>query len=90
MKLKKIKSNILTFNAVFLGEEDGGYSVSIPALPGCFTQGRTFDEAISQAQEAISAFITVLARRGKRIPTERARVSPFVVSILIPNQKAFA
>jgi len=80
----------ITYNIQVERDEDGIYVVSVPALPGCFTQGRTFDEAISQAQEAISAFITVLARRGKRIPTERARVSPFVVSILIPNQKAFA
>lgn len=80
----------LTYNIQIERDEDGIYVVSVPALPGCFTQGRTFDEAIGQAQDAISAFITTLTRRGKRIPIERLRVSPFVVSIMIPNQKVFA
>ncbi len=33
--------------------EEGGYSVSVPALPGCHTQGDTLEEAIASAREAI-------------------------------------
>ncbi len=43
-KQKKIKQEVLTFNAVFLEEDDRGYSVSVPALLGCFSQGDTFEE----------------------------------------------
>lgn len=57
MKRKKIKKNILTFNAVFLEENDGGYSVSVPALPGCFSQGNTFEEAIKNVKEAIELYL---------------------------------
>lgn len=57
MKRRKIKKNILTFNAVFLGEEDGGYSVSAPALPGCFSQGNTFEEAVKNIKEAIELYL---------------------------------
>lgn len=44
----------LTYKTHLHKEEDGGFSVSVPALPGCFTQGDTLDEAISMAKEAIS------------------------------------
>ncbi len=66
-------------------DEDGVYVVSVPALPGCYTEGQTFDEAMKMAQEAIVAFITILARRGKPIPVERkSMLSPFMVSVSAP------
>ena len=40
-KSKKIKKEVLDFNAVFLEEADGGFAVSVPSLPGCFSQGYT-------------------------------------------------
>lgn len=57
MKIKKIKKEILKFNTVFLEEEDGGYSVSVPALPGCFSQGDTFEEATKNIREAIELYL---------------------------------
>ena len=75
----------LTYNIQIERDEDGLYVVSVPALPGCFTQGRSFDEAITMAQEAIIGFINVLAQRGKRIPVERSRTSPFAVSVISPK-----
>jgi len=48
------KVKFLTFNAIFEPEEDNGYSVSVPALPGCFSQGDTFEEALENIKEAIS------------------------------------
>ncbi len=65
-------------------DEDGIYVVSVPSLPGCFTQGRTLDEAFRMAQDAIIGFIKVLIRRGKKIPIERMRANPFTVSIAMP------
>ncbi len=74
----------LTYTIHIERDEDGVYVVSVPALPGCFTQGRTFDEAIAMAQDAIYAFVSTLARRGKTIPIEKSAKSPFVVSIAAP------
>ena len=75
----------LTYNIEIERDEDGKYVVSVPALPGCLTQGRTFDEALKMAQDAIFGFVSVLMSRGKRIPIERSRTSPFVVSIMSPK-----
>lgn len=56
-KSKKIEQQILKFNAVFLEEDDGGYSVSVPALPGCFSQGDTFEAAVENIKEAIELYL---------------------------------
>ena len=37
--------------------EWGGYTVSVPALPGCFTHGDTVEEALSEVREAIAAYL---------------------------------
>lgn len=55
-KRQKIKKEIATFNAVFLEESDGGYSVSVPFLPGCFSQGDTFEDATKNIKEAIELY----------------------------------
>ncbi len=75
----------LTYNVRIERDEDGKYVVSVPALPGCFTQGRTFDEALRMAQDAIFGFVSVLMSRGKNIPIERARTSTFAVSVMSPK-----
>ena len=78
----------LTYNIQIERDEDGLYVVSVPALPGCFTQGRSFDEAIRMVQDAIIGFVNVLAKRGKRIPIDRSRTSPFAVSVMQREEKA--
>ena len=50
--------------------EDGGYTVTVPVLPGCITQGDTWEDAVANAQEAISGYIDTLKELGKPIPLE--------------------
>ena len=49
-------------------EEDGGYMGTVPALPGCITQGDTVDEALIMAKEAIELYVEELQSRGEFIP----------------------
>ena len=56
-KKMKIEKQVLKFNVVFLEEDDGGYSVSVPALPGCFSQGDNFEGAIENIKEAIELYL---------------------------------
>ena len=48
---------ILEYNAVFTSEKDGGYSVTVPELPGCFAEGETFEEAQKNIGEAIELYL---------------------------------
>jgi len=50
-------------------EEDGGYSVHCPVLPGCSSQGDTLEEALSNIKEAILGVLEV--RREERMPIPR-------------------
>jgi len=47
-----------------------GFTVRVPALPGCITEGATRDEAIANAKEAIEGFIEGLVKAGDPVPRE--------------------
>jgi len=55
MKIKKKK--ILEYTAIFQEEKEGGFSVWIPDLPGCASQGETLEEAIKNIKEAIKLYL---------------------------------
>lgn len=40
--------------------EEGGYWAEVPALPGCVSQGETFDEVISNVREAAEGWLEVV------------------------------
>ena len=44
---------------IALHKTDEGYSVSCPVLPGCWSQGRTEDEAIENIKSAIQDYLSV-------------------------------
>ena len=48
------------YSIILKSEIEGGYSVSLPKLPGCFTQGETVEEAVNMAKEAISLYLESL------------------------------
>jgi predicted RNase H-like HicB family nuclease len=59
-----------TYTIVVGPEEDGGYFVSVPALPGCFTRGGTVEECKERAVEAIELHIAGLQADGEPVPEE--------------------
>lgn len=56
-KQKYIKKRVQDFQVNFFEEKDGKYSVSVPSLPGCFSQGDTLEEAITNIREAIGLYL---------------------------------
>ncbi len=49
-------------------DDEVGYTVTIPSLPGCITEGDTVDEALSEAREVITLFLETLDDAGRPIP----------------------
>jgi len=49
---------------------EGGYVASVPALPGCHTQGETLEETERTVKEAIAGYLESLAAHGEAIPEE--------------------
>ncbi len=58
----------LVYPANFYYEEDGGYSVEIPDLLGCVTQGDNLEEAIEMAQDAALGWILTAIEEEEEIP----------------------
>jgi antitoxin HicB len=61
---------MLKYTVILIPEEEGGYSVEVPALPGCYTQGETKEEAISMAKEAIELYLESCRAHNELIPQE--------------------
>lgn len=66
----RIESAELKFTVLIEKNENEGYTVTVPSLPGCVTQGDTWDETIANAKEAIAGHIEALRTLGKQIPIE--------------------
>lgn len=55
---------------VMLEADDGGFSVWVPALPGCLSQGDSREEALANVQEAIQAYLESCLKHGEELPRE--------------------
>jgi predicted RNase H-like HicB family nuclease len=66
--------------------EEGGYSVVVPSLPGCVTQGETVEEALANAREAIVLCVRGLERDGEEIPDDA--VPPIVASVDVAEHRS--
>ena len=61
--------------------EEGGYTVTVPALPGCITQGETLEEAIAMAKDAIRLYVESLIADGEPVPEERDHPQAIVINV---------
>ncbi len=57
-----------TFQLVFEADPQGGYTVTVPALPGCITYGKDMQEARAMAREAIELYLEDMAEKGEDAP----------------------
>ena len=60
----------LSYRITLRKEPEGGYTVLVPALPGCVTYGKTVEEAIEMARDAITGYVESLIEDGEAVPTE--------------------
>jgi predicted RNase H-like HicB family nuclease len=70
MARKSLKKKVHQFIAVFEKNEDGGYTVTVPSLPGCISEGDTFDEALRNIKEAIVLYLEVMKKDKEKIKEE--------------------
>jgi antitoxin HicB len=60
----------LTYRIILKEEPEGGFTATVPALPGCITYGENLDEALTMAREAIEGYIEILKEKGEAIPDD--------------------
>ena len=75
-----MKKKILNYNVIFQKEPEGGYSAWVPALPGCTSQGDTFEEALENIKEAISLYLEDQEAEQNETDTRNQFMVPVSVS----------
>ena len=60
------------FRVILEPNELGGYTVTVPLLPGCISEGDTKEEAMANIKEAIELYMESLQADGEPIPSEEA------------------
>jgi antitoxin HicB len=61
---------MITYRVLLAEEPEGGFTVTVPSLPGCVTYGENISEALTMAKEAIEGYIEVLKEQGLPIPDD--------------------
>jgi predicted RNase H-like HicB family nuclease len=68
-------------------EEEGGYTVVVPLLPGCVSYGATIEEATANAREAIELHLENLAAHNEPIPKDNESVPIYTTLVQVsPSQ----
>ncbi len=62
-------------------EADGGYHAFCPALPGCHTQGDSYDETLENIKDAIKLYLESLKAHHDPIPQEDLTIKPLRVVV---------
>ena len=57
----------LTYRIILRPEPEGGYTVTVPALPGCVTYGSTVEEANMMAADAVNAYLESMRKHAEPV-----------------------
>ena len=71
----------MRYSVVVHQAEEGGFWVEVPALPGCYSQGESVEDALGNVQEAIELYLEVLRDEGRDVPKDDDVV--FQVSVAV-------
>jgi predicted RNase H-like HicB family nuclease len=59
---------------IYWSDEDGNYIAEVPELPGCMADGKTYTEALRNAETVISEWIETAVSLGREIPVPRGKL----------------
>ena len=60
----------MEYTVLIYRAEEGGFWAEVPTLPGCYSQGETIEEMMSNIKEAIEAHLLALRDEKEEMPTE--------------------
>jgi predicted RNase H-like HicB family nuclease len=63
----------MRYTVVLQTESDGGYVATVPALPGCISEGDNRDQALANIREAIELYVEDCRDAGDPVPTEAGK-----------------
>ena len=69
--MRKIAQHFYQYTAIFELNENNGYTVTVPTLPGLVTEGGNLEEARLMAEDAIRCYVQGLKKIKENIPLEK-------------------
>lgn len=75
------------YNIIFRPEHEGGFTATVPSLPGCVTYGKNLKEAKAMAVDAIKGYIASLKKHNEPIPSDE---ESFLTSVEVKRSPAYA
>ncbi len=63
-------ARITDYTVIIHEAEEGGFWAEIPTLPGCFSQGNTFEETLKHVRQAVRSHLAGLRADHQPIPQE--------------------
>jgi predicted RNase H-like HicB family nuclease len=70
--MKTTAPKTLSYSVFYERYSEGGFVAFVPSLPGCHTQGETFEQTERNVKEAIALYLESLSAHGEPIPVEGA------------------
>jgi predicted RNase H-like HicB family nuclease len=78
-----MNENNLQFNVIFRSEPEGGFTASVPSLPGCISFGKDLTEAKNMIVDAIKGYIISLKKHKEVVVSDNEDY----VSLISINQE---
>jgi predicted RNase H-like HicB family nuclease len=69
------------YKIVIEPQEEGGYTAYVPKLPGCVSEGETYDETMTNIKEAIELYLETLKERNQIIINDDTHISEVCISL---------
>lgn len=82
---KKKMTKVLGFDVVLTEEEEGGFSIECPKLPGCISQGETEKEAIENIKDAIELYLECVERNEIEVIRDKFSKAKYLGKCVICN-----
>ena len=84
LRTRRLKAKVarLSYSIVLDPAEEGGFTVRVPRLPGCVTEGDTVEEALANARDAITAYLLSLLDEHENLPpADDGRIRVYSVDV---------
>lgn len=69
--MRGFNHKVYQYTAIFELNEHGGYTVTVPALPGLITEGKNLEDAKAMAEDAIRCYVEGLKKLKEKVPQEK-------------------
>ena len=80
----------MEYSIVIHNAGEGGYWSEVPALPGCYSQGKSLQETLDNTREAVELYVEELLGDGKTVPRDDQVVYKISVAPWVPKCLTFS